>query len=335
MMTRRDSLRALGAFALMAAGIGAADEADAAQKKRKGVTKKATPKKAPPKRAAAPAYLPEVSSIVVLVQAEGFKILSADEPHARRTPASVTKLMTLCLMFEALDNGTLKLEDKITMSHGRPGGGILGLAPGRKISVADAILAIAVKSANDVALSVAEHMAGSESAFAGRMNAKAAAIGMRNSHFVNAHGMRDPDQYSTAYDLALLSYHLLTVHAQHYHYFSTGSFIFNGVTHRNHNGLMREYESMDGLKTGMTNHGWQLAASVERVRPADPENNRPATVQRLIGVFLGGQNKEQRNHCLGYLLDQGFITEGHKLGTSRFRYSPMACTSLRNKPGPM
>ncbi len=334
MTTRRENLRALGAFALMAAGIGYADEADA-RKKNSPSSKKAPPKKVTPKRQTSPAYLPDVSSIVVLAQAEGFKILSADEPHARRTPASITKLMTLCLMFEALDNGTLKLDDKITMSSGRPGGGVLGLAAGRKISVSDAILAIAVKSANDVSLSVAEHMAGTEEAFAERMNDKAAAIGMRNSHFANAHGMRHPDQYSTAYDLATLSYHLLTVHAQHYHYFSTGSFIFNGITHRNHNGLMHEYEGMDGLKTGMTNHGWQLAASAERVRPADPENNKPAIVQRLIGVFLGGQSKEQRNQCLGYLLDQGFITEGHQLGTSRFRYSPMACTSTRNKPSPM
>lgn len=330
MITRRDSLRALGAFTLMAAGIGFTDEADAARKK----SKKA-PGRKPARKQAAPAYLPDVSSIVILVQADGFKVLSADEPHARRTPASVTKLMTLCLLFDAMERGEVRLTDKITMTRGRPGGGILGLAPGRKISVSDAILAIAVKSANDVALSVAEHLAGSEEAFAARMNAKAAAIGMRNSRFVNAHGMRDPDQYSTAYDLAQLSYHLLTRHAQHYHYFSTGSFIFNGVTHRNHNGLMREYEGMDGLKTGMTNHGWQLAASAERIRPADPENNKPAIVQRLIGVFLGGQNKEQRNQCLGYLLDQGFITEGHKLEASRFRYSPTACTSARNKPSPM
>jgi D-alanyl-D-alanine carboxypeptidase len=97
---------------------------------------------------------------------------------------------------------------------------------------------------------------------------------------------------------------------------------------------MREYDGMDGLKTGMTNHGWQLAASAERIKPADPESGEPATPHRLIGVFLGGVTKNQRNNCLGYLLDQGYVTLGHDMPPSTFKYSEMGCTSKRNPPTP-
>lgn len=325
MSTRRDSLRTFFGLALLSVGIGTVDDAEAARKKR------VAPKKSARRTRAAPPYLPDVSSIVLLVQQDGFKILSQDEPHARRTPASIVKLMTLCLLFDALEGGRLNLNDKITMTSGKPGGGELGLRAGAQISVSDAILAIVVKSANDVALSVAEHLAGTEEEFARQMTTKGREIGMRNTKFTNAHGMRDPGQYSTAFDLAMLSLHLIRHHANHYHYFSTGSFIFQGVTHRNHNGLMREYEGMDGLKTGWTNDGRQVAVSAERPKPADPVNSKPPMAQRLIGVFMGARSNEERNQCLGYLLDQGFITEGHDIGTSSFRYSTMACTSARNK----
>ena len=294
MTTRRDSLRALGAFALMAAGIGFADEAEAAKKKR-AAAKKTTPKKAAPQKAAAPAYLPDVSSIVVLVQAEGFKVLSADEPHARRTPASVTKLMTLCLMFEALDNGTLKLEDKITMSHGRPGGGVLGLAPGKKISVADAILAIAVKSANDVSLSVAEHMAGSEEAFAARMTKKARALGMNSTTFTNASGLPDKRQVTTARDLATLAQAMLRDFPHYYPLFSVQEYVYGGRPLRNHNQMLGWYPGLDGIKTGYINaSGFNVVTSAMR------------DGRRLIGVVLGGSTPSDRDATMGDALDRGF-----------------------------
>lgn len=342
MMTRRDSLRALWGLTLMAAGIGLTDEADAAQKK-KAAPKKAPARKAPAKKPAPAAIsdrtntiagLPaDVSSIILVLEGtDSFRVLSADEPHARRTPASVTKLMTLAVLFDEIKAGRIRLDDMITMPKGNPGGGKLGLRAGREISVQNAILAIVTKSANDVALAVAAHVSGTEESFAERMNEKAHALGMINSHFTNSHGMRDPDQYSSAYDLAMLARHLIQHHADHYHYFSTLSFIFSEQTYPNHNRLMREYEGMDGLKTGMTYHGWQLAASAERTKPAAPESGEPEVKHRLIGVFLGGITKQQRNNCLGYLLDQGYVTLGHDMPPSKFRYTKMACTSARNLP---
>lgn len=346
-----------GAFAMAAAAFVYPVDADAAPKKPKASQKASAKKsaKAPARKAqkgtskktsAAPAvagdransihgFPVDVSSIVLVLDSpEQFRVLSEDLPHARRTPASVTKLMTLAVLFDELDAKRVQLEDMITISTQDPGGGKLGLPPGSKISVKNAILAIVTKSANDAALAVAEHVGGSEQKFADMMNKKAAAIGMRNSHFVNAHGMRDTRQYSTAYDLAMLSRHLIQDHSEHYHYFSTLSFIFGRQTYGNHNGLMRQYDGMDGLKTGMTYHGWQLAASAERTKPEDEESGTPAVKHRLIGVFLGGINKTQRNNCLGYLLDQGYVTLGHELPASKFRYSTMACTSARNGPKP-
>lgn len=340
MFTRRDSLRALGAFALMAAGLGTAEEAEAARAKKKSSAKSKKPaSKSGRSKPSAPSattntiqgFPVDVSSIVLVLEGQDkFRVLSEDEPHARRTPASVTKLMTLAVLFDELDAGRIRLDDKIAMPESDPGGGKLGLPGGFKISVQNAILAIVTKSANDAALAVAEHIGGSEQGFAARMNKKAAELGMVNSHFVNPHGMRDMNHYSTAYDLALLARHLVQDHPEHYHYFSTLSFIFGRQSYANHNKLMREYEGMDGLKTGMTNHGWQLAASAERVKPANPESGEPEVKHRLIGVFLGGITKEQRNNCLGYLLDQGYMTLGHEMPPSKFRYSTMACTSARN-----
>ncbi|HEY0901363.1 MAG TPA: D-alanyl-D-alanine carboxypeptidase family protein [Micavibrio sp.] len=365
MLTKIRFAPLLAAFAMAAALLPAPSEAEAAPKKKTTASQKAakagahkasgkkarhkTGKKSGKKsghKAAASSYSDrtntiagfpvEVSSIVMVLEGpDKFRILSEDLPHARRTPASVTKLMTLAVLFDELEAKRVHLEDMIEMPSGDPGGGKLGLPAGYKISVKNAILAMVTKSANDAALAIAEHIGGSEAKFAEMMNKKAAAIGMANSHFVNAHGMRDARQYSTAYDLAMLSRHLLQDHSEHYHYFSTLSFIFGKQTYGNHNQLMRQYEGMDGLKTGMTFHGWQLAASAERTKQADPESDEPAVKHRLIGVFLGGITKAQRNNCLGYLLDQGYAALGHDLPPSKFRYSTMACTSARNaSPAP-
>lgn len=340
MTTRRDALRAFLGLTFMAAGMGlATQDAEAGTRKKRAPAKasKAKPRQGglryPSDSMNTINGMPaDVSSIILVLEGNNFRILSEDEPHARRTPASVTKLMTLCLLFDELEAGRLKLEDKIVMSATQTGAGgtELGLPAGSQISVKNAILAMVTKSANDVAVSVAEHISGSEQAFAARMNKKALEIGMTDSHFVNSHGMRDPRHYSTAFDLAMLARYLVQHHDDHYHYFSTLSFIFGKRTYGNHNGLMREYEGMDGLKTGMTNHGWQLAASAERIKPADRESGAPEIKHRIIGVFLGGTTKNQRNHCLGYLMDQGYITLGHDMPPSKFRYTEMACTSLRN-----
>lgn len=340
MSTRNGVFTAFLSLAFMTASLGISPDAEAAAKKKAPAVKQ---QMQPKKQRSAPTtlngHLPEVSSVVMVLDdtvPAGFRILNADEPHARRTPASVTKLMTLSLLFDAIDAGRVKLDDKITISGSDTGAGgtLLPVSPGNKISVQQAILSLVTRSANNVAISVAEHLAGSEPAFAGKMNQRARELGMHNTNFVNSHGMRDPDQYSSAYDLALLSHHIITQQSEYYHYFSTLSFMYGRATYNNHNRLMRIYGGMDGLKTGMTNHGWQLAASAERVIPANPAKGQPETVHRVIGVFLGGITKEQRNNCLGYMMDQAFISLGHNIEGDRFTYSAKACTSARHKPSP-
>lgn len=340
MSTRNGVFTAFLSLAFMTASLGLSPEVEAASKKKAPAAKHQMHHKkhrSPP--TTLNGHVPEVSSVILLLdetRPEGFRLLNSDEPHARRTPASITKIMTLSLLFDAIEAGTVKLSDKITISDTDTGAGgtMLPARPGTQITVQQAILAMVTRSANNVAVSVAEHLAGSETAFAAKMNQKARDLGMRNTNFVNSHGMRDPDQYSSAYDLALLSHHIITQQSEHYHYFSTLSFMYGRATYNNHNRLMRIYGGMDGLKTGMTNHGWQLAASAERIIPANPAKNQPETIHRLIGVFLGGITKEQRNNCLGHMMDQAFINLGHNIEGDRFTYSEKACTSVRHKPAP-
>lgn len=321
-------------LAFLAANVAHIEDAEAAQKKHKATKSQQVKKRHQPSNGQLMRLggeVPDVSSVVIVIDEsnpKGFRIMSEDQPHAHRTPASVTKLMTLSLLFEAIDAGRVDLKDKITVSGTDTGAGgtLLPVAAGAQITVHQAILALVTKSANNIAVSVAEHLAGSESAFARQMNEKARKIGMTDTNFVNAHGMRHPDQYTSAYDLAVLSHHIFTQQSEHYHYFSTLAFQFGKSTYNNHNRLMRIYGGMDGLKTGMTNHGWQLAASAERIIPANPKTNTPETIHRVFGVFLGGVTKDQRNNCLGYLMDQAFIELGHNIEGTRFTYSKAGCT---------
>lgn len=341
MGTRNGAFAAFLSLVFATASLGISPDAEAAARKKAPASKQQMHKKKHhrPAPATLNGNLPEVSSVIMVLddaRPEGFRILNADEPHARRTPASITKIMTLSLLFDAIESGKVSLSDKITISDTDTGAGgtMLPARPGTQITVQQAILAMVTRSANNVAVSVAEHLAGSETAFAEKMNQRARELGMRNTHFVNSHGMRDPNQYSSAYDLALLSHHIITQQSEHYHYFSTLSFIYGRATYNNHNRLMRVYGGMDGLKTGMTNHGWQLTASAERIIPANPEKGQAETIHRVIGVFLGGVTKEQRNNCLGYMMDQAFISLGHNIDGDRFTYSEKACTSARHRPTP-
>jgi len=333
-MKTKNLAAALLSMVFLGATLGHVEEAEAAKKKPAASKQQSSkkPARAKPSNRALMSLggaVPEVSSIIMVMdetQPQGFRIVSADHEHAHRTPASVTKLMTLSLLFDAIDEGRLDLKDKITISGTDTGAGgtMLPVGPGDQITVHQAILGMVTKSANNVAVSVAERLAGSEEAFAQKMNEKARKIGMMDTNFVNSHGMRHPDQYTSAYDLAVLSHHIFTKQSEHYHYFSTLAFQFGRSTYNNHNRLMRIYGGMDGLKTGMTNHGWQLAASAERVIPA--KAGKPEQIHRVFGVFLGGVTKEQRNNCLGYLMDKAFLELGHNIEGGRFTYSPAGCT---------
>lgn len=213
-------------------------------------------------------------------------------------PASLVKMMTLLMTFEAIENGQLHLRDRITVSNHAASmvPSKLGLQPGESIRVEDAIYAVVTKSANDIAVALAERIGGgSERRFATMMNSKARQIGMTQTNFVNASGLHNPRQVTSARDMARLARYILTDHPRYYHYFSTRQFSYKGLTHRNHNRLMETYKGMDGFKTGyVTASGFNLVASARRGNA------------RLIGVVFGGMSANSRNAHMKTLLDSGF-----------------------------
>ena len=247
-----------------------------------------------------PAFLhftsqPKYASIVI--DAKTGEVLYEQSPDAHRYPASITKIMTMYLAFEQLSNGRLSLNDSLVVSpHAAAmAPSKLGIRQGGTISVADAMSAIAVKSANDMAVAMAEKMGGSESRFAEMMTAKAKALGMNNTQFVNASGLPDTRQLTTARDIAILSRAVLRDYPQYYAYFGKREFTWKGQTTRNHNHLLGQMPGVDGIKTGFTNaSGFNLAASAVR-------DNR-----RLIAVVLGGSSTAARDTHVADLLDAGF-----------------------------
>lgn len=242
-----------------------------------------------------PASEPKYAAIVV--DANTGEVLYAKRADSPRYPASITKVMTLYLTFEALSEGRLKPTDMITISARAAAQAPtkLGLAPGEKISVDDAMRAIAVKSANDMAVAMAEHLAGSEQRFAALMTLRGQELGMSNTRFVNASGLPDSRQVSSARDIAILSRAVMRDFPQYYGYFSIKSFTYRGVTMTNHNRLMGQFAGMDGLKTGYTNaSGFNLAASAVR------------DGRRLIAVVLGGRSTASRDDNVEDLLMTGF-----------------------------
>jgi D-alanyl-D-alanine carboxypeptidase len=244
--------------------------------------------------AAAPA---EAKYAAIVMDADSGAVLYEANADTHNYPASLTKMMTLYLTFEALESGKLKLDQHFTVSHHASiqAPSKLGLQPGETIAVRDAILALVTKSANDVAVTVAENLAGSEPAFAERMTRKAQALGMKDTIFHNASGLPNPDQHTTARDLARLALALYRDFPNEYRYFGTQEFTYHGMTHVNHNHLMAAFEGMDGIKTGFINaSGFNLAASAVR-------NNR-----RLIGVVMGGQSARSRDQQMAALLNDAF-----------------------------
>lgn len=244
----------------------------------------------------------------IIIDATTRQVLHADEPDARRYPASLTKIMTLYLAFEALDRGKLRLDQNLPVSTraASQAPSSLGLRPGQTISVEDLMLAIATKSANDAAVTLAEGIAGTEEAFAQRMTAKALQLGMTNTVFRNASGLPNLQQHTTARDMAILALAVLQNHPKHYSIFATRQFTYKGRVYGNHNHLLGQYDGADGIKTGFINaSGFNLVASVKR-------DNR-----RLIGVVFGGNTWRQRDLEMMQLLDSGFA--GRFRGTDDIR----------------
>lgn len=225
------------------------------------------------------------------------KTLHEENANTMNYPASLTKMMTLYLLFEAIDRGDLTLKSNFTTSRraSRSPPSRLGLKPGQKISVENAIYALTIKSANDVAIVVAETLAGSEKAFAHLMTDKARELGMVNTYFKNASGLPNKGQLSTARDMAVLGIILMENFPQYYHYFGAKTWTYNNQTFTNHNHLLKSYEGTDGIKTGYTRKsGFNLVASVKRHG------------HRIIAVVFGGETRAWRDHHIKYLLDRGF-----------------------------
>lgn len=239
----------------------------------------------------------ETKYAAIVVDANTGEVLYAKRADALRYPASITKVMTLYLAFEAISEGRLKPTDLITVSAraaSQPPTK-LGLAAGEQITVDDAMKAIAVKSANDMAVALAEHMGGTEQRFAALMTLRGQELGMSNTRYVNASGLPDSRQISTARDIAILSRAVMRDFPQYYSYFSLRSFTFRGVTVNNHNRLLGQMWGVDGLKTGYTNaSGYNLAASAVR------------DGRRLIAVVLGGRSTVTRDDHVEDLLLTGF-----------------------------
>ena len=242
----------------------------------------------------------------ILVDADTREVLYANGADLPRHPASITKMMTLYLAFEALSTGQLRLDDQLVMSRHavsqQPSH--LGLGVGKTIRIDDALRVIAVKSANDLAVALAEKLGGTEDAFAGMMTRKARALGMHNTVFVNATGLPDAAHITTARDIAILAEALIHTYPKFYTLFSTQKFQYEKQVFANHNHLLGRMPGMDGIKTGYTvDAGFTLAASAIR-------NNR-----RLIAVVLGEPTAAARDRDVTALMDTGFTVEtGRAMG---------------------
>ncbi|MBV8912989.1 MAG: D-alanyl-D-alanine carboxypeptidase, partial [Acetobacteraceae bacterium] len=237
----------------------------------------------------------------MVVDAASGTIISAANPDEYRYPASLTKMMTIYLLFEALRDNRIALSDLVPVSAWAASmpPTKLGLIPGSAITVEQALLGLVTKSANDAAAALGELMGGDEERFAQMMTLRARALGMSRTTFRNASGLPDWDQMTTARDMVILARHLIQDFPAYYHYFSTPSFQFHGRTILTHQRLLQTYPGADGLKTGYTEaSGYNVVTSAER---GDV---------RLIGVVLGAASGGERDLHMAALLDQGFQRMG-------------------------
>jgi len=247
------------------------------------------------RHASAESYSPPSASIVV--DGNTGEVLQASNPDALRHPASLTKIMTLYLLFERLQAGKIKLDTPLTVSaHAAEQAPTkLGLKPGQTIAVEDAIKAVVTRSANDVAVVIAEKLGGDEDAFARLMTQQARALGMSRTTYVNASGLPDDDQVTTARDQALLGRAIQDHFPRYYRYFSTTSFVFHGDTIRGHNHLLGSMAGVDGIKTGFTRaSGFNLVTSLHR------------DGRYIVGVVLGGRSAFERDAHMHELIDTNF-----------------------------
>ncbi|MCW9045499.1 MAG: D-alanyl-D-alanine carboxypeptidase [Alphaproteobacteria bacterium] len=232
-----------------------------------------------------------------VVEVSTGKVLHSVNADTRNYPASLTKMMTLYMIFDALKKGDLWLHEELVVSRRatwQPPSR-LGLGFGQTITVEKAIYALVTKSANDVAVTVAENIGKTERAFALKMTSMARKLGMKRTIFRNASGLPHRGQMSTARDMSVLARRLMKDFPQYYHYFSTQKFKYGGRTYKNHNKLLSNYDGADGIKTGYIRaSGFNLVASVER------------DGRRVVGVVFGGKTSKRRDKHMAQLLNKGF-----------------------------
>lgn len=258
----------------------------------------------------------------LIVDGKTGKILHSHNQNVRVYPASLTKVMTLYMLFEALEAGKFSLNDKLYVSPNatRAHPSKLHLKAGDQISVREAILALIVKSANDAAIVVAESIAGSEQKFAKLMNIRAKQLGMKNSFFTNASGWHHPAQKTTPIDLAKLSIAIKRDFPQYYGFFAKTSFKFKGKQINGHNRLTANYPGAEGLKTGFTNPaGCNLITVATR------------NGKTLVGVVTGSNKAIARDKKMASLLDKHFGIKNDNLKTKKAPKSRIKLASNKER----
>jgi D-alanyl-D-alanine carboxypeptidase len=261
----------------------ASDPADARSRRKRHAVKRAH---------AVESYNPPYADIVI--DAKTGSVLHESNPDAARHPASLTKIMTLYLLFERLESGKITLDTPMDVSQEASiqAPTKLGLKPGDTLKVEDAIKGLVTKSANDAAVVIAEALGGSEDEFARLMTRKAHALGMRHTVYRNASGLPNDEQITTARDQALLGIAIQERFPKFYRYFSLSSFVYRGNAMRNHNHLLGKVEGVDGIKTGYTRaSGFNLVTSIKR------------GARHVVAVVLGGQSAGSRDARMRSLID--------------------------------
>jgi len=278
---------------------------------------------APVSAATMPAFTADERYGSIVVDAESGRVLAATNADQVLHPASLTKIMTLYMTFDALKRGQLSLHQPIRVSAHASAmlPSKLGLRPGDTLTTEQAVLALVTKSANDAAVALAEAMEGTEADFGRAMTQRARALGMAHTTFTNASGLPDSRQVTSARDMAMLALAMLRDHPRQYRYFSTSEFVFRGTVHHNHNRLLGAYDGVDGIKTGFINaSGFNLVASAQR------------DGRRVIGVVFGGNTGRSRDAHMVSLLDDGFRMLG--VGGGRGNDAPLVRVADQKKAPP-
>lgn len=260
-------------------------------------------------QAAGPIFTPTAPSVAassyLLLDFNSGRVLAEKDPDKRVAPASLTKIMTVYVVFRELKAGHLTLDEKVTISQNawETGGSKMFVEVNKQVRVEDLLQGVVIQSGNDASVALAEHIAGSEQTFATMMNEQAARLGMTNSHFENSMGLPTQNHYSSARDLATLAQALIREFPEYYRWDSQKEFTYNGITQQNRNTLLWRDASVDGIKTGFTDDaGYCMVASAKRED------------MRLISVVMGTASANARANESQSLLNYGFrFFETHRL----------------------